>query len=405
MRITGTGDASYRLEHVVLLGERPEPTCYRPRIERLTARLRRSPDGSFAVAVDATTWPVTRCSVVVTRADTGRTVAATQDEDSLSLHSLEVTGMPAPPAAGYRASIEAIEDEGLAETAEVAVTDESDATGGPVTVPVEVCNLAGAELAGQPVTFGVPVPRGRVMGAAEGRWDLHGAVEPVQCRPHGFWPDGSASWVLVDGRLPRAVAPGAAQAGTVTIGPATGGPPPADGLRCTSDDGTVTVCGGSLRVSVTAGAVEPLPVIETRAGDGPWSPAHAGSTAALTLGGGIALRQGPVRDLCLEEHGWQRAVIRYRFGHLDDDGVAHLLSKVRVHVYRGLQAVRVVHRLAVTSPHLPPAAGGDRRPHPRGGGRGAPSHRRHGRGAGDAADRTRRIAGDSPRRHPRGPLA
>ena len=25
LRITGTGDASYRLEHVVLLGERPEP--------------------------------------------------------------------------------------------------------------------------------------------------------------------------------------------------------------------------------------------------------------------------------------------------------------------------------------------------------------------------------------------
>ena len=358
LRITGTGDASYRLEHVVLLGERPEPTCYRPRIERLTARLRRSPDGSFAVAVDATTWPVTRCSVVVTRADTGRTVADAQDEDSLSLHSLEVTGMPAPPAAGYRATIEAIEDEGLAETTETAVTDESDATGGPVTVPVEVCNLAGAELAGQPVTFGVPVPRGRVMGAAEGRWDLHGAVEPVQCRPHGFWPDGSASWVLVDGRLPRAVAPGAAQAGTVTINPAAGGPPPADGLRCTSDDGTVTVCGGSLRVSVTAGAVEPLPVIETRTGDGPWSAAHAGSTASLTLGGGIELRQGPVRDLCLEEHGWQRAVIRYRFAHLDDGGVAHLVSTVRVHVCRGLQAVRVVHRLEVTSPHLPPAAGG-----------------------------------------------
>ncbi len=358
LRITGTGDASYRLEHVVLLGERPEPTCYRPRVERLTARLRRSPDGSFAVAVDATTWPAARCTVEVTRADTGEPVAEAHEEDSLSLHSIDVTGLPAPPAAGYRAGVRATEAHGLAETAEVAVTGESAAAADPVTVPVETCSLAGAALEGVPLTFGVPVPRGRVSGAAEGRWDVEGATEPVQCRPHGFWPDGSASWMLIDGPLPGALAPGAAQTGTVTIGSATEGPAPVDGLRCTSGDGAVTVAGSSLRVSVTAGAVEPLPVIEIRSGDGPWRATHGGSTAALTLGSGAELRQGPIEDVSLEEEGWQRAVIRYRFAHLDAEGVAHLVSTIRVHVYRGLQAVRVVHRLAVTSPHLPPAAGG-----------------------------------------------
>ena len=85
---------------------------------------------------------------------------------------------------------------------------------------------------------------------------------------------------------------------------------------------------------------------------------HRGSSATVTLGGGLELRQGPLHDLALEEAGWQRAVIRYRFAHLDEDGVAHLLSTVRIHVYRSLQAVRIVHRLAVSSPHLPPAAGG-----------------------------------------------
>ena len=60
----------------------------------------------------------------------------------------------------------------------------------------------------------------------------------------------------------------------------------------------------------------------------------------------------------LEESGWQRAVIRYRFAHLDADGTPHLRSTVRVHVYRGRQALRIVHRLEVNSPHLPPAAGG-----------------------------------------------
>ena len=225
-------------------------------------------------------------------------------------------------------------------------------------MPVEVCNLGEGELEGRPVTFGVPVPRGRVRGAAAGRWEARGEETPVQCRAHAFWPDGSASWMLVDGPLPGALAPGGAQSGTVTIGSATEGPAPADGLRCTSGDGAVTVTGDSLRVCVTAGADEPLPAIETRSGDGTWRAAHSGSTARLSLGSGVELRQGPVQDLVLEEEGWQRAVIRYRLAHLDGDGVEHLRSTVRVHVYRGLQAVRVVHRLAVTSPHLPPAAGG-----------------------------------------------
>ena len=109
---------------------------------------------------------------------------------------------------------------------------------------------------------------------------------------------------------------------------------------------------------VAAGALEPLPVIEAPAGDGSWRAVHGGSVARLTLGSGVALRQGPIHDLAIEEEGWQRAVIRYRFAHLDGKGVAHLVSTVRVHVYRGLQAVRIVHRLTVTSPHLPPAAGG-----------------------------------------------
>ena len=381
LRIVGAGDASYRLERVALLRERPEPTCYRPRIDRLTARLRRSAGGSFAVAVDATTRPAARCQVTVTRADTGRTVAAAAEAETLSLHSIEVTGLPAPPAAGYRAQVRATEAGGLQATAEVTAaglpvadgataTEGGAAATGPVTVPVEICNLANEELRGLPVTFGAPVPRGRLTGAVEGLWDVGGASAPVQCRPHGFWPDGSASWVLIDGCPPQAAAAGARLTGAVTLRPAGNGPPPVSaanggsdppapaGLRCADGEGAVSVTGDSLRVRVTAGAEEPLPEIETRAGAGPWRAAGAGSSAALTLGSGAELRQGPVHDLALEERGWQRAVIRYRYAHLDADGTAHLVSTVRVHVYRGLQAVRIVHRLQVSSPHLPPAAGG-----------------------------------------------
>ena len=120
----------------------------------------------------------------------------------------------------------------------------------------------------------------------------------------------------------------------------------------------MSVAGENLRVRMTAGDGPPLPVIETATGDGAWRPVQRGSSATLTLGGGQELRQGSIHDLALEESGWQRAVIRYRFAHLDADGTPHLRSTIRVHVYRGRQAVRIVHRLEVSSPHLPPAAGG-----------------------------------------------
>ena len=81
LRITGSGDAGYRLERVLLLKERPAPTSYQPRLERLAARLRRRSDGSYAVAVDGISWPATRCEVTLVRSDTGATVATAPQAD------------------------------------------------------------------------------------------------------------------------------------------------------------------------------------------------------------------------------------------------------------------------------------------------------------------------------------
>lgn len=57
-------------------------------------------------------------------------------------------------------------------------------------------------VAGQPVTFGVPFPR----GVAEQSWawqlvDTAGHAVPAQTRTLDIWPDGSARWLLVDARI------------------------------------------------------------------------------------------------------------------------------------------------------------------------------------------------------------
>ena len=358
LRISGTGDAGYRLEHVVLLKERPAATSYQPRLERLTARLRRRPDGAFAVAVDAISRPDARCSVELVDGATGAVVSNAQEDEHQSLHAVELEPVPAPPAAGYRARIVATEAGGRQETAEVAVAGQPDAAAAALSIPMEITNLAGVALSGLPATFGLPLPPGHLFGPTTARWKMGDAATPVQCRPHGFRPDGSASWILVDGCPPAPLEPGASRTGTVTLSPAAPAAAPPDALRCSVDAHAVAVTGDGLRVRMAAGDGPPLPVIETATGDGGWRPVHGGSSATLTLGNGRELRQGPIHDLVLEESGWQRAVIRYRFAHLDADGTPHLRSTIRVHVYRGRQALRIVHRLEVTSPHLPPAAGG-----------------------------------------------
>ena len=54
----------------------------------------------------------------------------------------------------------------------------------------------------QPLTFGVPLPRGAARGV-DG-WtvvDPSGERTPAQTRVLHQWPDGSARWVLVDARV------------------------------------------------------------------------------------------------------------------------------------------------------------------------------------------------------------
>ena len=185
LRISGTGDAGYRLEHVVLLKERPAATSYQPRLERLTARLRRRPDGGFAVAVDAVSRPAARCRVELVDGATGAVVGSTQEEEHLSLHAVELEPVPAPPAAGYRARIVATEAGGKQETAEVAVTGQPDAAAAALSIPMEITNLAGVALSGLPATFGLPVPPGHLFGPhrgalGDGRRGNAGAMPPAR---------------------------------------------------------------------------------------------------------------------------------------------------------------------------------------------------------------------------------
>jgi hypothetical protein len=66
-------------------------------------------------------------------------------------------------------------------------------------VELSVVERQGVARLGEPVTFGVPLPKGELQSAKQVRLMRDGAEIPAQFRATGLWrPDGSIRWLLVD---------------------------------------------------------------------------------------------------------------------------------------------------------------------------------------------------------------
>lgn len=66
-------------------------------------------------------------------------------------------------------------------------------------VELSVVERQGVARLGQPVTFGVPLPKGELQSARQVRLMCDGAEIPAQFRATGLWrPEGSVRWLLVD---------------------------------------------------------------------------------------------------------------------------------------------------------------------------------------------------------------
>ncbi len=66
-------------------------------------------------------------------------------------------------------------------------------------VELSVVERQGVARLGEPVTFGVPLPKGELQSAQQVRLMRDGAEIPAQFRATGLWrPDRSICWLLVD---------------------------------------------------------------------------------------------------------------------------------------------------------------------------------------------------------------
>jgi hypothetical protein len=308
-QLTAPGKGEYRIEQFVLLRERPEPSRFEPRIDRLSAR--READG--AVTVHCITSQVAACEITA-QADGESTSLRVASSGAHTVHAVRLEGLRGDRA--WRLNVTATEKAGATAATEITLAAATPAPAGRATeIPLELCGLGQAWPACLPLTFGVPLEPGRVFPGQRCELRAGSSVTPVQPRILSHWPDGSARWLLAD-----------------TVAPAAAGALAETGrLRVLLD--------GGLRIERHDGAA--------------WKHIANGLELIGALADGRLLKGGTPQDVAIEENGPRRAVIRTDISVADEQGVVHLRCRLRLHVYADQPFIRVVQRLEVVSPELP----------------------------------------------------
>ncbi|MDX3745546.1 Tat pathway signal sequence domain protein [Streptomyces sp. AK08-02] len=228
--------------------------------------------------------------------------------------------------------------------------------------PVKLTWLEGGTPAEAPgTTFGVAWPQGAL--PADQPFALtagDGTSVPVQSWPTAHWPDGTLKWTA------HAVGPGAGPAESYTVAPGT--PARADtALTVDTKGGTIDVDTGVIQVSIAkAGAHDVIRGI--RRGN-----ARIASKAELVVlrqpeidddydAGGSSARwerfTGRVGSVTVEQAGPVRAVIRIEGEH-ERGRRSWLPFVLRLYLYAGSEAIRVVHTITYDGAQQAGKSGGD----------------------------------------------
>jgi PcRGLX-like N-terminal RIFT barrel domain len=223
---------------------------------------------------------------------------------------------------------------------------------------------------GEPVTFGVPLPRGGAFSTEN--WMLRDPQGPqtVQVRALDLWRDGSIRWLLVDASLDRG--PSGPDALLLEHDVGVSGeaghsrpPHPRSGREGTSDlhsrpdslsiseeSGLIVVDTGKARIALGTGGRIPLKEVVI-AGTPVIDPAASGLCVTLHDGSPADVMFDTVT---VEERGPRRSVI-LATGTVNGRSIRRqLLLTTRLHVYAGLPTVKV--QVALTNPERARHQGG-----------------------------------------------
>ena len=359
--VRAIGKGMCYVESLVFMSERPAASSFAPEIERLTARIIDRKNERLTANVHFITQEASTTQVeAVPEGGADDAVVLGRGEQLDRLHVVTLSNLKADTR--YKVNVLATERGGA--TAQASLDLETDSTsnietvGAPVAIPLEILRLGKNDPVGLPLTFGAPIAEGQLTTPLGGVLHCQGQQFPAQTRVHARWPDGSARWVLVDVSCPPELAN--RQQVEAELRLSSQADREIRGLSWQADADRICVEGERLRVCISEHG--PLPArIERRTATGDWRPAfdEASTFMGARLGNGVELTNGPIEGLTLEEAGAERAVIRYELPLVDDRGIVHFRSTIRLHVYARLPFVRLVHRTVVTSPVLGAAYSSD----------------------------------------------
>ena len=228
-----------------------------------------------------------------------------------------------------------------------------------VTIPIQISTSSDSvrrHRRSEPITIGVPVPRGQVR--EQGSWEIVGeqGQRPAQASVLEQWPDGSARWVLLDSAIDHdgesVLHASAIWTPSTAAQDLSSGPPRVDAARrnpththseivVTEEAGGVTVNTGSatfrLRSGTTAFPFESMTL--------------AGRVSAESIRGELRVvtEDGQawtpsIQQVVIEERGPARAVALVTFGVGLPQG-QRLEIVGRVHFFAGSSATRLVIRV------------------------------------------------------------
>ncbi len=342
-RLTAPGPGSYRIEGFVLLRERPQPSRFAPEIANLTLRAQRAEDGNWAARLQFTTSRLARVDAII--ADSDAAFRAEQSAEAARLHHLVFSDLPAERSYEVEVSASDPSGESLRETLAFSTSGAEGPPAERVAVPLELINLNRIDLAGLPLTFGLPFSKGAVPQVETCHLYVGKQVLPAEAQAQSRWDDGTVRWALVESRVPQGLAgEGSLSAELHVNAPDLKAARPGRTASGRDDD--------ALRLK----AYNDDLVIERGLNEN-WDKALSLSDLRFgtTLSNGLRLRSSAVRCLSRDSRA-----LHFEVNHEDEGGAAHLRSAMRLRLYPSQRFVKLQHRLEVISPALSPAAkGGD----------------------------------------------
>lgn len=214
----------------------------------------------------------------------------------------------------------------------------------PTSQTIHIHNRVHRDLPVQPVTYGVPWPKGAVTREADlVLRDHEGHAIPAAFTTLNRWEDGSLQWTLLDTSLD--LAPSADVHLTIDNNPQTGGKPgkPRHPVTLSIDGNTARICNGLVEIVVSGKRGE---LVRSWKVNGKSFVKDEGCDVTFEDADGKAYSlRGGSRKLSVEHANPLRAVLRLdgKHGRADGSGGELLDYFLRIEVTAGRDDVRITH--------------------------------------------------------------